>query len=335
MPYNIINQDIIEYVESFEGKRFQAVLSDPPYALLSIAKRFGNPDAAPAKFGSDGRFQRASSGFMGQNWDSFDSLADYQDWVLRWAAPMIEKVLHPGALCMFFGGRRTWHHLALGLERAGFIIYDTIMWVYGQGFPKAHKIREGIYTPSALKPAWEPIILCMAPRGDFTFKKLMSEFGTGGINVEGGRVEAEKPYTVNTFDDGARPFGDAIGEKYTSRKETKGRWPADILGDPSFNEGWWQYFYCPKASKSEKGEYNNHPTVKPLDLCRYLATLLLPAHAADEPRRMLVPFAGTGSEMIGALMAGWEYIEGIELSEEYCELAERRFVKEGLDNSWF
>ena len=68
---------------------------------------------------------------------------------------------------------------------------------------------------------------------------------------------------------------------------------------------------------------NPHPTVKPLKLTQWLATLLLPP-AEYAPRRILVPFAGSGSEMIGAALAGWEEIIGIEMEREYCEIAEAR-----------
>lgn len=68
---------------------------------------------------------------------------------------------------------------------------------------------------------------------------------------------------------------------------------------------------------------NHHPTVKPLRLMRYLATLLLPP-AAYAPRRLLQPFSGSGSEAIGAALAGWEEVTGIEQSIEYCELARAR-----------
>ncbi|MCK4303945.1 MAG: hypothetical protein KAY24_06880 [Candidatus Eisenbacteria sp.] len=68
---------------------------------------------------------------------------------------------------------------------------------------------------------------------------------------------------------------------------------------------------------------NHHPTVKPIDLARWLATLLLPP-AEYAPRRILVPFSGSGSEMIGAHLAGWEQIIGIENEAEYVEIARAR-----------
>ena len=52
--------------------------------------------------------------------------------------------------------------------------------------------------------------------------------------------------------------------------------------------------------------------------------LLLPKKKEYVPRRILIPFAGSGSEMIGALRAGWDKVIGIELEEEYCKIAEAR-----------
>lgn len=116
-----------------------------------------------------------------------------------------------------------------------------------------------------------------------------------------------------------------------------------------------RYFYTAKASKSERNaglegfeekitndgrkteidnafqrgiteRKNHHPTVKPLSLTKYLATLIKPPTGG----RLLVPFSGSGSEMIGALQAGWEYVEGVELTEEYIPIAKAR-IKYWLD----
>lgn len=85
--------------------------------------------------------------------------------------------------------------------------------------------------------------------------------------------------------------------------------------------------YCPKASRKERDagleERNRHPTLKPLKLTKWLATLLLPPEEYA-PRRILVPFAGSGSEMIGAILAGWDEVIGIEMEREYCEIANAR-----------
>ena len=111
-----------------------------------------------------------------------------------------------------------------------------------------------------------------------------------------------------------------------------------------------RFFYCAKASRKERnaglegrervkvndgrrtaidnpfqrGEtlrLNTHPTVKPLKLCEYLAKLILPA---DPEAHLLIPFSGSGSEMLGAKRAGWKRITGIEINPEYAEIAAAR-----------
>jgi DNA modification methylase len=87
-------------------------------------------------------------------------------------------------------------------------------------------------------------------------------------------------------------------------------------------------FYVPKASQKERNAGcedlpNDHPCVKPLPLCRYLAALLLPA-ASVAQRRLVVPFCSSGSEIIGGVQAGWDEIVGVEQNAHYCEIAEAR-----------
>jgi site-specific DNA-methyltransferase (adenine-specific) len=84
----------------------------------------------------------------------------------------------------------------------------------------------------------------------------------------------------------------------------------------------------PRAGAGRKsGARNHHPTVKPIALTKYLATLQLPPARVGRPRRILVPFSGVGSEMIGALRAGWECVEGIELEPDYLPIAAARLAR--------
>jgi hypothetical protein len=77
----------------------------------------------------------------------------------------------------------------------------------------------------------------------------------------------------------------------------------------------------PRAGAGRNGGARNfHPTVKPIALMEYLAKLLLP----PKPGVILVPFSGSGSEMIGALKAGWPAVVGIERESTYVEIAQRR-----------
>jgi site-specific DNA-methyltransferase (adenine-specific) len=84
-----------------------------------------------------------------------------------------------------------------------------------------------------------------------------------------------------------------------------------------------RFFYCAKASRSERGRDNTHPTVKPLDLMRYLIRLVTPPGGL-----VLDPFAGSGTTLLAARLEGSSAI-GIELEEKHCEIIARR-LDEGL-----
>jgi len=113
-------------------------VTDPPYHLTSIVKRFGADNAAPAKFGADGRYARATSGFMGKQWDGGDISARPETWAA------VYRVLKPGGYLLAFGGTRTYHRMACAIEDAGFEVRDMVSWLYGSGFPKSHDVSKGI-----------------------------------------------------------------------------------------------------------------------------------------------------------------------------------------------
>ncbi len=81
-----------------------------------------------------------------------------------------------------------------------------------------------------------------------------------------------------------------------------------------------RFFYCAKASKGERGEGNNHPTVKPIKLIEYLVTLVTPKGGI-----CLDPFEGSGTHALACMNLGVNYI-GFELSPEYCDIAEKRIA---------
>lgn len=82
-----------------------------------------------------------------------------------------------------------------------------------------------------------------------------------------------------------------------------------------------------KAAKLRILDGNPHPTVKPARLCEYLAKLILPPARPDgHPRRLLVPFSGSGSEAIAAAQAGWDEVHLIEQDPSYCLIAVGRIV---------
>lgn len=82
---------------------------------------------------------------------------------------------------------------------------------------------------TALKPAFEPVVVARKPLIGTVAQNVLT-YGTGGLNIDASRIGTEQ-VTINTFDNGAKPFGDAVGEPFTSRQST-GRWPANIILDP-------------------------------------------------------------------------------------------------------
>ncbi|MCH7489896.1 MAG: hypothetical protein IID05_04295 [Gemmatimonadetes bacterium] len=79
-----------------------------------------------------------------------------------------------------------------------------------------------------------------------------------------------------------------------------------------------------QLDKRERARGCIHPTVKPIELLRYLSTLSLPPKQEGKTRRILIPFSGSGSEMIGATQAGWDEVIGVEMEQNYIEMAEAR-----------
>ena len=132
----VFHGDSREVLKTFPDAVFDSVVCDPPYALVSIVKRFGSPTAAPAK-GNDA-YTRASAGFMSQTWDTGETAFAVEFWA------EVFRVLKPGGHVIAFSGTRTYHRLAVAIEDAGFEIRDMVAWLYGSGFPKSHDVSKGI-----------------------------------------------------------------------------------------------------------------------------------------------------------------------------------------------
>lgn len=121
-----------------QGVRVHSVCTDPPYGLTSVTKRFGGDKAAPAKFGTDGAFQRVGAGFMGSKWDGTGIERDPEFWRL------IYDILLPGGYVVAFSSPRTGHWQACAMEIAGFVMHPFLGWLYGSGMPKAHNAAMAI-----------------------------------------------------------------------------------------------------------------------------------------------------------------------------------------------
>ena len=128
--------DSRQALKSYPDNHFDSVVTDPPYALVSIVKRFGKAGSAPAQ--GNAAYTRASAGFMGQQWDTGETAFDPEFWA------EVLRVLKPGGHVAAFSGTRTYHRMAVAIEDAGFEIRDQLAWTYGSGFPKSHDVSKGI-----------------------------------------------------------------------------------------------------------------------------------------------------------------------------------------------
>ena len=295
----VVNEESLKHLKTLEDNTFDSCVTDPPYHLASILKRFGpgqkginNKDE---KEGRNGPYHRAAKGFMGQTWDGGDIAFNKDFW------KEVYRVIKPGAVLLSFAATRNYHRMAVAVEDAGFEIFDMINWIYGSGFPKRKNY---------LKPGHEPIV--MARKGV-----------NKSLNIEESRVPGYEWDTTKNRRD-PKKHKEAIyklGLKKTGTGEKiKGRYPANVIHDGSYYEEWVKYFYCAKASKKEK-EDTEHPTVKPLELMRYLVKLVTPKDGT-----VLDPFAGTGTTGEAALLEGRKYYL-IEREKNYFKDIEKRLKK--------
>lgn len=169
-------------------------------------------------------------GFMGKAWDA--SGIAYS--VPLWTEAL--RVLRPGGHLLAFGGSRTYHRMACAIEDAGFQIRDSLVWIYGSGFPKSLNVAKGGAGEAwsgwgtALKPAQEPIVMARKPLAG-TIVETVLRYGTGAINVDGCRVASSDAIPVFRSSHVGRFIGRPadVTIARTGETRTNGRWPANVL----------------------------------------------------------------------------------------------------------
>jgi len=351
----IVHGDCLDVMRSMADNSISAIVTDPPYGLS----------------------------FMGKSWDHSVPGPEFWQEVLR--------ICKPGAFMIAMGGTRTFHRLTCAIEDAGWEIRDCISWLYGSGFPKSHNHFgiEGFGT--ALKPAWEPCIVAMK-KCDGTFKQNAERWGQAGINIDECRIPTVEKLAIGSgkvgYEGGyinyhpleQNPKGrwpaNVILDEESSRLLDEQSGNSRSINSPRNNKpsentcmngantghisyghsdsgGASRFFYCAKASSSERNEgleelqdrichrysekaqgplpqqtpskgvieKNHHPTVKPLKLMEYLIKLIMP----PKDGILLDPFAGSGSTILAAKNLGFDAI-GIEKCADYCEIARARLL---------
>lgn len=245
MTVRILQGDCRDILPTLDECSVDSIVTDPPYHLTT-GKR-GGTGAASVNLKSPAGRARITAGFMGQAWDGGDVAFRPETWAA------VLRVAKPGAYLAAFGGTRTFHRLACAIEDAGWELRDTLMWVYGSGFPKSHN---GPWGGTALKPAWEPIILARKPL-EGTVEANWRKWGTGALNIDGCRIatsdvllgSGQPPLSFRG--ENARPFHNREGEASKDRRyadsggtnfaatpgprggDPSGRWPANVLHDGS------------------------------------------------------------------------------------------------------
>lgn len=160
-------------------------------------------------------------GFMGKAWDSTKVAFEAATWA------EVLRVLKPGGHLLAFGGTRTYHRMTCAIEDAGFEIRDGLGWLYGNGFPKSLNIGDGLGT--ALKPAWEPIVMARKPLVGTASANVL-QHGTGALNIDLCRIEGESTERNGSAEMGYG--GGNVSQGYQTGS-VLGRWPANILHDGS------------------------------------------------------------------------------------------------------
>jgi DNA modification methylase len=319
-PWTLLRGDCTELLATMPAASVDAVITDPPYGIAFQGHAWDRPrgDCSGHGDGANGARSHAA-GFR------------YQAWSRQWASECL-RVLKPGGHLVSFGAPRTAHHLACGIEAARFELRDTLMWLFGQGFPKSRNLTGAWHGwGTALKPAYEPILLARKPLAGTT-QDNADAYGTGAINVDACRD-----------DNGRWPPNVALSHSPDCQPgRCQHDCPHGLLGQRA------RFFYCAKANRRERDAgcdglrartidtfkigaaaerkaaheptRNFHPTVKPIALMRWLVRLVTAPQGL-----VLDPFCGSGTTGCAAVLERRHFV-GIERDPDYAEIAAARIV---------
>ena len=390
--FEVYQGDMREVLATFAQDSVDSFVCDPPYGLSFMSKgwdrgvpgvefwrealRVAKPGAHLLAFGGTRTHHRLMCAIEDAGWEIRDCIMwvygsgfpkshnigkamDKAAGAEREVVGVVERPSYDGATRTTPGVSSTEGYGSIAGER-----------FYPDTAPATDAARQWQGWGTALKPAWEPIIVARKPL-EGTVAKNVLKHGTGGINVDGCRIEGIPPSVPQPR---LRPDGNDSGHALGSGEgrngamsQAAGRWPANLIHDGSdevvglfpqtaparrnvVSDGRAvpfmqagdsatggtsgrhdpsnshddnggsaaRFFYCAKTSKKDRGEGNNHPTVKPTDLMRYLVKLVTPPGGT-----VLDPFMGSGSTGKAALLEGMNFI-GVDLDPEHVATATKR-----------
>jgi DNA modification methylase len=296
----LAHDDTLAVLPKLPAASVDAIVTDPPYGI----------------------------GIIGSAWDRQGRGAAFADWTATWAAEC-RRLLKPGGHLVAFGAPRTFHRLVSGVEDGRLEIRDVVMWLHGQGMPKSRRLPGGMGT--ALKPAYEPILLARTPVVG-TIAQNHQAHGTGTL-----AIEAAKTRSGNQ--DGRWPPNVVLSHSPACREDRcSARCPVRAVDSGHAAVRPSRFFYAAKPSRIEREAgcealpavsrqifsgaggptpvvRNTHPTVKPLAVMRWLIALTCP-----EGGIVLDPFAGSGTTGAAALLEGRRFV-GLEQDADFVEIA--------------
>jgi DNA modification methylase len=334
--WQIKHADCFTALAKLETNSVDTIVTDPPYGISANGMAWDRP-AKLNPAGGPGRRRRAGTA-PGRS---------FQDFCKEWASAC-QRVQKPGAHFVAFVAPRTAHLLACGLEETGLELRDMLMWISGNGFPGGRRLPGG--RGVAVRPGYQPILLARKPL-EGTLKQNHNTHRTGALNIDACRIGSKKSHcpqegrtrklTRKADESGRWPANVIFSHTQTCTPSVcESDCPVAQLGERQ------RFFYCSRVSRPEREagceqlplrtiqtfkigpEYerrakerpvaNIHPTVKPIELMRWLIRLTTPPGGL-----VLDPFAGSGSTGAAAIIEGARFI-GIEREAEYVPIARAR-----------
>jgi len=297
----IHHTDAIHLLKQIPDNTIDLVLTDPPYFLDKLDNSWNHQKISEQKEYCN----VVTSLPPGMKFDKEQGNKFYL-WYIE-ISKEIFRVLKPGAFFFSFSSPRLFHKMACAIDDAGFLIRDTLLWIYTQNQPKAMSLNHfidksnlsdekkntlkkqlhGWKTPQ-LKSCYEPIAMAQKPT-EGTFLENFQKYKTGLINtnIQMGQYQNMFPSNIHTTE--------------------------QMLNEMD------KYFLISKPTKKEKGEYNTHKTVKPIALCEHLIKLT----TYNESAIVLDPFAGSGTTLLAAKKLNRQFI-GSDINIEYIQIANKR-----------
>ena len=295
----IIHDNAINFLSKLEDHSIDIVLTDPPYFLDKMdhswnAKKVKSPKKPYAikHLPAGMKFDRE----QGKN---------FYSWYLTVSKELL-RVLKPGGFFFSFSSPRLYHRMTCAIDDAGFEIRDCFIWLYTQNQPKAMSLHhfinkmnipktekeklnrefKGWKTPQ-VKSCHEPIAMAQKPVEE-TYLKNSIKYNVSLINTNIKQGLYEDMFVSNI-----------LTSQYINHRVDK-------------------VFLVDKPKESEKGSFNNHKTVKPVSLFRYLIKL------TTKPNHIILdPFIGSGTTAVACKKLGRKFI-GVEINKQYIDIAIKR-----------